>query len=305
MSELFQHSVVIRVVSYLALLAIAVPLARGADKGADSARARQAIYDAEVVETQTITDELKSGDAQKIQAAVDKIQQLFHADPTHAANRAAAWLLPLSAAQQFQVAADMALQVVLRHNRDLDCGALAIRTRALLSLGQNDLALSEAKRYFMICQLKNTADALSLVANCLRSAHPGDRGLIERFKLEQIEGAALPTGDAMDTPATPAAGKQSVLAEIKVDPEPYLSAAQADKGEDMDSLLNRAELYQLAGRPDEARPLYEDAYDMAQPGQMATLTEHLASVLKAKDLTIGRANAYVRSLAPAATQAGR
>ena len=123
---------------------------------------------------------------------------------------------------------------------------------------------------------------MKLVWECLLAAYPDDHALLERFREEQWA-AVLGGGPE-------AAGAQSVMGSIQIDPGAY-DKAMADFREQKDEWLCRGNLMLMAGKVTEARKVFEKAYE-GSPDSPAAV-DSLARCIKAEDGDIGRANKYV------------
>lgn len=168
---------------------------------------------------------------------------------------------------------------------------LIARIKALLALGKVEEALANAKSLFNIATMSGTSEAILVVAECLNAAKPDDPELFNRFRDEQIAGAA-----ASGSTTQPAV-KSTVLAGIKVDPKPYEDALRRFTAEDASGLMARGNLLLLADRVKDARPIFQRLYSLAG-SDVNEASEALARLIKAEDGTIGRANAWVLSIRP-------
>ena len=265
--------------------------------------AQQAIKD--------LTDKIASTDPAVRAAAVEELrQQIKH--PANIVGPLGQQYLPaLLKAGLNQEAADFAMQAIL--SGPSEPGTLEIlhkhRIRALLALNKPDEALAEAKSLFNVCRMKTTGDALRLCAQCLQAAHPDDKSLSERFKLQQVAGSTCsPQAGATQPSTQPTSAQPNLLKAIKINPEPYLAAAEAPvllQNQTEDAHLNfarltsRGNLLLEADKIAEAKQCFEAAYPQAGPADQPQAAESLARVMKAEDGTVGRANAYVMSLRPA------
>ncbi len=273
-----------------------------------------------------ISGQLSSRDPAKIKLAVAAIKERL-ADPERTKRGDAAnllyseWMKQLAAVGDPQDIADVAL-----------AGELALptsfsrleylqtqRVKALLALNRPQEALSAARSLYDVSSMRNMHDALLVIAEALRAAHPNDADIYNRFVNEQIEGAkageasavgsnesavgsgqtatsSVESSAAQPAPATRPA--ETILSAITVDPTPYEAAMKWYEGEEYRDLASRGNLLMLAGKPDEAKPLFERAYTVAEDWALPDATENLARVMKAQDGTVGRANAFVLSLRP-------
>jgi len=244
--------------------------------------------------------QLSSADPAVRAEAVVSMHQLFALDPVLAAGQfRGSWLPALTEARMYQEIADVAQECMIRVQLDASSYEVAqqTRVRALLQAGKPDRALAAARGLFNVSSMATTASALLLVTECLNASHPGDLRIAERFKAQQVAGAAIPSGPVDGRNAAVA---ESILLSIKVDGEiePFERAARKIVAEDYASLCVKGNLLLLANQPGEARLVFERAYAEALEIQLPQATENLARCMKAQDGTIGRANGWIISLRP-------
>jgi hypothetical protein len=107
----------------------------------------------------------------------------------------AKWIPELSKAGRNQDVADLALLGILgRPSSDSSVPLMEYRARALLALSKSSLALTAAKSYYNLCDMKLTPQAVGLVGQCLAKAHPEDADIAKRFREEQAN-ASMVTSD--------------------------------------------------------------------------------------------------------------
>jgi hypothetical protein len=145
---------------------------------------------------------------------------------------------------------------------------------------------------YNVCRMASTAEAIGVVTECLKGVYVGDVGRVQRFRDEQVRGAAIPDGDL----SAPDQSEDTTLSAIRIDGTPYSEAADAIKGEGYRDLMGRANLLLLAGRPADARRAFEQAYATADDKRAEEAAEGLARTMRAEDGSVGRANAWVISL---------
>ncbi len=166
-----------------------------------------------------------------------------------------------------------------------------LRVRSLMKQGKPAEALSAAKAYYDVCRFAETKDAIALVAACLMAAHPDDPAIAKRFKAQQVAGATAatqPSGGDLGDPVLPA---------IPPAPVPYpVADVQARAPTGIIGFEAKGNLLLLAGRASEARAVFEQAYTIANPAQMAAAIENVARAIRAQHGFVGPANAYVTSV---------
>jgi hypothetical protein len=244
---------------------------------------------------QEILDQLASPDPAQKKAAVDAIRQrmLTRGIMEFRSN----FLKAMLNNKMYKETVELADEAILSspwETRSVE-QILQARIKALLALGQAELALSESKSLFNIASMSGTSEAILTTAECISAARPGDVDLFNRFREEQIAGAAA----AITQPATQPARslRSSVLDGIKVDSRRYDAALAKFSGEDGQSLMARGNLLLLADRPKEAKPIFDRMYSLSSV-ELIEASEALARQMKAEDGTIGRANAWVMSIRP-------
>jgi hypothetical protein len=177
--------------------------------------------------------------------------------------------------------------------------ALATVAKMLLAAGKYDQALLAAKTYYDYCALDKTADAIDLLCQALANGPAEhDTTIIRRFKMQQAAGAQLPSSDgsAAGSPSNPS---ENVLKSIPIDPKPY--QAELDKlaagPKNFETLTARGNLLLLCDRGAEAKDLFEMALDLtADQKHLSSGIANVARAIRARDGSVGAANAYLLSL---------
>ncbi len=245
---------------------------------------------------QEILDQLASPDAAQKKAAVEAIRQRMQTRGI--LELRSNFIKAMLNNKMFKETADLADEAILSapwETRSVE-QILQARIRALLALGQSELALSESKSLFNVASMAGTSEAILTTVECISAARPKDVELFNRFREEQIAGAA--TTSASTQPTTqPRAIRSSVLDGLKVDAKRYDEALAKFPGEDGQALLARGNLLLLADRPKDAKVIFERMYSLSSV-ELIEASEALARQMKAEDGTIGRANAWVISIRP-------
>ena len=249
---------------------------------------------------QEILDQLASPEAAQRKAAVDAIRQRMLARGIMELR--ANFLKAMLSNKMYKETAELADEAILSapwETRSVE-QILQARIKSLLALGQADLALSESKSLFNVASMAGTSEAILATAECISAARPREVELFNRFREEQIAGAAAGVAAAASTqPATQPvkAIRSSVLDSLKVDPKRYEDALAKFSGEDGQALMARGNLLLLADKPKEAKPIFDRMYSLSSV-ELIEASEALARQMKAEDGTIGRANAWVLSIRP-------
>jgi hypothetical protein len=248
-----------------------------------------------------VTKQINSGDDASIAAAEQTIRGWVSVGRTRGEVRHI-WLPALMKAKRYQDTADLAMVAEFGWPASYDMSQLMEdRVNALLAMDKPQLALEEAKGYYNVCDIKNTAHAIDLVGMCLAKCHPEDLEIVHRFRNEQ---AASASGAAA---ATQPAG---MLKGVVIDGKPYEDAitAWASRTKRFNDRVDYGNLLLAADRGDEAEKLFRELYQLATtPADLAVATEGISRSLRAEDGNVGRANAWLVSLqqgSAAATQPG-
>jgi tetratricopeptide (TPR) repeat protein len=254
---------------------------------------------------QVILRQIKSGNEEQIKQAIASIRSRLASPSSNTRDDASKrladeWARLLMEAEQYDAVAQLALAGQLARTAELRRLEVlqAARVRALLAGGKAKEALAAARSLYNVSSMSYTKDAMILLADALRAANPDDSDLYEQLVAEQVEGARASTQPSSDFTKDTVGSKASVLASLRADEASYLGALDERATETYASLFGRGNVLLLAGRVEEAQPLFERAYTMAPDNKLGEATESLARVMKARDGTVGRANQFVLSLRP-------
>jgi hypothetical protein len=226
------------------------------------------------------------------------------------------FLTALMNAKHYAEADRLALEGIVAVPQDLgsDQFLLTIRIQALLALGKADEALQAAKSLYNVSSMNDLPQAMLLVAQCLNAAHPKDLTWAERFRQEQVAGAIFdgqivvqangdpnrpPVLEPAPTthPATqPDVGAATILASIHIVDPAYSNAVEHWFGEDYAGLCGKGNLLLMADRAADAKIVFDRAYSLGAPQNLADASENIARCMKAEDGSIARANAWILSL---------
>jgi hypothetical protein len=247
-----------------------------------------------------VTQGLAKGDAASAQRAVDEIRSTLDSNALRAVERLNEdWMAALLRARRYDEVQEFALRGTVAAARDTWRfeQVQKHRIRALLESGRAEQALAAAKGLYNVCGTGFVPECLQILSDCLRAAHPGDRALVTRFKLQQLADAQ--TDESARKAAVAEAG-EPVLATVKADPEPYRKAIEGLQGkEDFASLYAMGNLLLLSDRVAEAKAAFDKAYAVAPATELRYVTEAVAKVMKAEDGGVGRMNAWIVSIRPA------
>lgn len=252
--------------------------------------------------TSEMVQKLSSDDAATRKQAIDAIKERLAAQPGRILDQRSMIFKALMTGKHYDEALDLAWFGIVSHPHDprLLESLQQTRIKALLASGKTDEALQNAKSLFNTCSMSGTSEAILLVAECLNAARPKDKESFNKFREEQIAGAASPA-PADATPASIAAAKGprcTVLDSIKVDPKPYHELLATLHEENFQGLMARGNLHLMADEVAKAKEIFERMYSVASHGELLDASEALARCLRAEDGTIGRANAWIQSIRP-------
>lgn len=247
-----------------------------------------------------IDGQLKADDPQQVRDAVDSIRAELKADPTHAVDRLnEAWMAGLlhsgryAAVVEFATTGTLALPADTWRIEQLQKHRIA----ALLAENKPREALAAAKGLFNVCSLGFVKDALPILCDCLKAAHPDDRSIVPRLKLQVLANAQEDPAERKRLLAK--YGGNSIMDSIPADPLPY-SQAIADRRalSDYRGLYGTGNLLLLSGRVREAHETFAKVYQIAPPQELKYATEGIAKLIKAEEGGLGKANQFVISIRP-------
>ncbi|HSI14600.1 MAG TPA: hypothetical protein VK961_21290 [Chthoniobacter sp.] len=251
-------------------------------------------------ESAILAEQLASEDGAVQQQALDKVKEVLAKPPVMDDDGKprpqmqvdVLWVRSLIKVRRYEDAESLALAGILRKPDGMWVAAFQkARSQALLAAGKHDAALSAAKAYYNVCQMKDTAAAIDQIGLCLINARPTEKGLATKFKTQQVNAATTqPSGQ----PAAPI--EDNVLKSVTIDPKPYEQAIQAITISQFGDLVGKGNLLLLADRAKEAKDAFETAMELAQkPKDTATAIEGVARAIRAETGSIGAANAYIIS----------
>jgi hypothetical protein len=199
----------------------------------------------------TIYNWLQGDDPQERARAVEALRDMARRQPNSLAEDLQRWLTSLLDAGLYEEVLQLTERATPLHASNMAAVSdyQEARVRALLALGENERALSEAKSAFNVATQKTAHRAIELTIAALEAAG-ADPAAVDQLK-QQIVGAEAGSADDLSG---------SILAAIHVDPAIYESALQrlpASSG--FENLLARGNLLLLADRPIEAQEAFIDA----------------------------------------------
>ncbi len=207
-------------------------------------------------------------------AAVRKVESLAAGSRLHRDQA----LNVLIETKHYAEAEEIAMRLILRDpaNAENDAALERLRAVAFRQQGKAAEGLMAARTYYDTAMLKDTADAINVAALALGMAHPDDPGIVHRFKLQQMAGAttAPSTQPAVDL-------GPPVLASVHVDPTPFQAALSGMVMDDYKKYVLKGNLLLLSGEAKQARVVFEQAYDLAPPQDLAAAVENVARALRA------------------------
>jgi hypothetical protein len=247
---------------------------------------------------QAVTNELNSNNSKQVDKAIGQIE-FWIANGGHVPkNLGNNWLSEMIKDQQFQAAADAALNGPLAQpNIDNISSCIPWRIKALLALNKPEEALEAAKSFYNVIPMQKTNDAVNLVAQCLAACHPNDLQIVREFRIEQSGAAANGTG------TNPQATQQnSILQSVQIDATLYNTAigkwnAQSTLSSKFYDFVAYANLLLMADHGQDAQKVFTQLYQLATTqDELNDAAEGIARSMRAEDGTVFRANAWLLSL---------
>jgi tetratricopeptide (TPR) repeat protein len=182
-----------------------------------------------------------------------------------------------------------------------------LRAQAFLAQHKYPEALSAARSYYDVASLKDSSDAINLVALALVFGKPDDPTAAKRFKQQQIQWATAapssqPTAPAPDPAAPTAVSATSqptdslgdpILPSIPPDSKPFEAAAKAIEPTNYYAFVRKGNLLLLAGHAKEAHGVFDRAEAIAPDNKQAHAIENVARSIRAESGCVGPANAYI------------
>jgi hypothetical protein len=254
-----------------------------------------------------ILADLKSGDPQTVSAGMAELRDIAAKAKDHR-EKPVQWLMEV---KRYDDAESFAVDTALKDPSNTALVALVEKARAQAFLAQHKYpeALSAARSYYDVASLKDSSDAINLVALALVFGKPDDPTAAKRFKKQQIQWA---TADPTSQPAVPASDSSAptvalayptsqptdslgdpVLPSIPPDSKPFEAAAEAIEPADYYQFVCKGNLLLLAGRAKEAHGVFERAEAIASEKNEARAIENVARAIRAESGCVGPANAYI------------
>lgn len=247
-----------------------------------------------------VSTQLGHGNENDIRQAINEIRLELNTNPGHAIDRLnESWTVELlrdkkyDAVNEFAIKGTAALPADTWRIEQL----LKHRVEALLAQNKPEDALAASRSLFNVCSMPFTKDALQLMIECLKAAHPRDPEILARFKLQVL-------ANAQEDPKARAAlcaeyGGNSIMNSIQAEKSPFAKALlQRQNVSDYRGLYGTGNLLLLSGRVKEAHEIFARVYKLAPPSELGFATEGIAKVIKAEDGAIGRANQFILSIRP-------
>lgn len=262
---------------------------------------------ADKLEQRRVTEELASGDSQRVDAAMKEVL-----DSALSGGQRPDDLLLLVNSGHYAEVEDACVKGILANpfNGGHVAGFESVRTKNFLKQGKPTEALPHAKAYYNCCAMVTTHHAIDLLEQCLSAAHPEDPGIAERFRQQQEAGATTqpsstasansPQAGSGQAFTQPTADDQNlgapILPTIKIDPAPWQQAVDAHNGTSYHQLVCKGNLLLISDRVKEAREAFEQAQAIASPSNLSRSIENIARAIRAENGCVGPANAYILSL---------
>jgi hypothetical protein len=243
---------------------------------------------------------LNSPDSEQIDKLVKQIRDGLASNPVDTVDQLnRTWLAALVRAKQYAAVEEFSISGTIAVAADTWRIEQLQRHRveALLAENKPDEALHAAKALFNVCGMGFTKDALPLLVDSLKAAHPDDPTLVSKFKLQVLANAQEDPAERKRLLAK--YGGNSVMDSIPADPKPYKEAIEKRKGlTDYRWLYGTGNLLLMSGRIKEAHEVFMKVYQIAPTGELKYASEGIAKLIKAEDGGLGKANQFVMSIRP-------
>jgi tetratricopeptide (TPR) repeat protein len=252
-----------------------------------------------------ILADLKSDDPQTVSAGMAELRDIAAKAKDHR-EKPVQLLMDL---KRYDDAESVGIDLILQEVIDTNFFGAVERLRAQAFLAQHKYpeALSAARSYYDVASLKDSSDAINLVALALVFGKPDDPTAAKRFKQQQIQWATAapssqPTAPAPDPAAPTAVSATSqptdslgdpVLPSIPPDSKPFESAAEAMEPTNYQAFVRKGNLLLLAGHAKEAHGVFDRAEAIAPDNKGAQAIENVARSIRAESGCVGPANAYI------------
>jgi tetratricopeptide (TPR) repeat protein len=261
-----------------------------------------------------ILADLKSGDPQTVSAGIAELRDIAAKARDHR-EKPVQMLIDL---KRYDDAESVGVDLILQDVPDTNFFGAVERLRAQAFLAQHKYpeALSAARSYYDVASLKDSSEAINLVALALVFGKPDDPTAAKRFKKQQIQWAASaptspasqPTASALDPAALTAVSAYStsqptplptdslgdpVLPTIPSDSKPFEATAEAIDPDNYNAFVRKGNLLLLAGHAKEAHGLFDRAEAIAPDKEAAHAIENVARSIRAESGCVGPANAYI------------
>jgi tetratricopeptide (TPR) repeat protein len=261
-----------------------------------------------------ILADLKSGDPQTVSAGMAELRDIAAKAKDHR-EKPVQMLIDL---KRYDDAESVGVDPILQDVTDTNFFGAVERLRAQAFLAQHKYpeALAAARSYYDVASLKDTTEAINLVALALVFGKPDDPTAAKRFRKQQIQWAASaptspasqPTASALDPAALTAVSAYStsqqaplptdslgdpVLPTIPSDSKPFEATAEAMEPTNYQAFVRKGNLLLLAGHAKEAHGVFERAEAIAPDNKGAQAIENVARAIRAESGCVGPANAYI------------
>jgi hypothetical protein len=247
---------------------------------------------------QSVSGDLKSGDVAKVDLAERQIRRWIETS-RFPREFWAVWLPQLMTSKKYDDVLDLSAAAIASRPEVMNY-ILPVRIQALLALKENDDALQAAKSLYNVCSMKQTANAVDVVALCFARSHPDDSEIARRFINEQADASSTPTADdgATTQPSRELSVGTTMLSTIKIDTKLY--DGPIDTLAPRTKFLDRVrygDLLLASDRGQDAEKVFRELFQLAKSQkELTTATEGIACSLRAEDGTVVRANAWLQSL---------
>ncbi|MGA2233811.1 MAG: hypothetical protein ABSH22_23130, partial [Tepidisphaeraceae bacterium] len=238
---------------------------------------------------------LQGADQKRIQGGIGVLYELISADPATFDALEPQWLPAILNAGAYDDVLSLTTKVILDRSADPDIVATAQKARvtACMALDRWPDAAIEAKRYYDVCGLAVTADAIDLVSAALeKSQGPQAAAQFRQEQMSRQDSPATQPSQPANTDSPDSAGSgASALASISTEDADYeaaIAALAARGGRNgqypIANSMARGNLFLLCGRAADAKACFQAACRVAaKDKEVRQSVEGVARAMRAQD----------------------
>lgn len=247
-----------------------------------------------------IADGLKSPDANSRKAAIDQIKSLVSSNPREVRRYLRSkWMPQLLKLHEYDAVTTTAHAVLLQFLFDSSAvsSMQSCKVQAAMKAGDPASALREAKRYYNVASIAETGVAIDAFVDALQLGDDGD-SRAKSFRLQQLAGESFDSDLSKPATMPSSLGSNLLRFETPIDDtvEKQLRQLESPPPHKFQDYTSVGNALLLLDRPSEAETAFRSALAVASPMHTKAAIENVARAIRAEDGSIGRANAYLKSL---------